>query len=74
MVIPGLGDVLENEKIGASFTMNDPVQLAQKIETMLANPQDLERMGIRGREFVLRRHAWGSIVARIGACINAAKG
>jgi glycosyltransferase involved in cell wall biosynthesis len=71
--ITGLGDVLERECIGASCAMGDAVQLAQKVNMLLDDPQELVQMGLRGRDYVVRRHGWESIVRQITACIEQGK-
>jgi glycosyltransferase involved in cell wall biosynthesis len=72
--IPGLGDMLEQERIGASCAMGDAKQLAQKVNKLLNDPQELKQMGLRGRDYVVRRHGWESIVSQITACIEQGKG
>jgi len=63
--IPGLGDLLERERIGLSFPMGDQKALAKAIIDLLSNKERLKEMGERGRNFVVKNHAWEIIVDRI---------
>jgi glycosyltransferase involved in cell wall biosynthesis len=56
--IPGLGDLLEKEGIGRSFPMGDHNFLASALIDLLNSRETLKEMGERGREFVVRNHAW----------------
>jgi glycosyltransferase involved in cell wall biosynthesis len=63
--IPGLGDLLEKEGIGRSFPMGDHNFLASVLIDLLNNRETLKEMGERGREFVVRNHAWEIIVDKL---------
>jgi glycosyltransferase involved in cell wall biosynthesis len=65
--IPGLGDMLEKEKIGSSFPMGDHNALARSLIELLGKPERARKMGERGRKFVLSSHSWEGIVTRLEA-------
>lgn len=65
--IPGLGDLLEEERIGLSFPMGDHQALARAIIDLLSNEEQAKEMGERGRDFVIRNHAWEIIVDKLEA-------
>ena len=67
--IPGLGDMLENEKIGRSIAMGDSLSLAQAIISFLDNPNALMDAGKRARVFAVHNYSWESIVSRLEANI-----
>jgi glycosyltransferase involved in cell wall biosynthesis len=72
--IAGLGDILDEQQIGMSFKMGDSAALGQRVNTMLADPRELAAMGSRGREYVVARHGWKSIISEITACIRQGRG
>jgi len=63
--IPGLGDMLEKERIGVSFPMGDHRSLAEAIIDLLSNKEQLKEMGEKGRDFVVQNHAWEVIVDKL---------
>jgi len=63
--IPGLGDMLEKERIGRSFPMGDHDSLARVLIDLLNNRETLKEMGERGRDFVVSHHAWEIIVDKL---------
>lgn len=63
--IPGLGDMLEKERIGVSFRMGDPVELSKTINSLLADSYRLKEMGKRARSFVVKNYTWNGIVDRL---------
>jgi glycosyltransferase involved in cell wall biosynthesis len=65
--IPGLGDMLEREKMGSSFLMGDHNALARSLIELLGKPERAKEMGERGRKFVLNSHSWERIVTRLEA-------
>jgi glycosyltransferase involved in cell wall biosynthesis len=72
--IPGLGDILERERIGVSVAMGNAAQLAEKINVLLAHPDELTKMGMAGRDYVVRNHSWASVINAITQCIEQCKG
>ncbi len=44
--------------------------LATKLTQILSNPERLAQMGRRGREVVLERYTWPSVVNRMAAVIR----
>jgi len=68
--IPGLGDLLEKERMGRSFPMGDHDSLAREIIDLLNDRETLKEMGERGRDFVVRHHAWKIIVDRLEAAFQ----
>ena len=63
--IPGLGDMLEKEGIGASFTMGDHKALAKTIIALLNNTDRLRDMGKKGRDFVVHNYSWEIIIDKL---------
>jgi len=68
--IPGLGDLLEKERMGRSFPMGDHNSLARVLIDLLSNRDMLKEMGARGRDFVVQHHAWGIIVDKLEAAFR----
>lgn len=68
--IPGLGDMLEREAIGVSFPMGDHNGLAKAIIDLLNNEAQLREMGERGRDFIIKNHAWEIIVDKLEAAFQ----
>jgi glycosyltransferase involved in cell wall biosynthesis len=68
--IPGLGDLLEKERIGRSFPMGDHDSLARVLIDLLNNRETLKEMGEKGRAFVVNNHAWEIIVDRLEAAFQ----
>ena len=63
--IPGLGDLLEKERIGVSFPMENPEALTNAVVELLKDNEQAKKMGERGREFVARNHSWERIVEKL---------
>lgn len=68
--IPGLGDMLEREEIGASFPMGNYQKMTHKINSLLKDRDKLLVMGKRGRKFVEKNHSWEIIVNQILDCLR----
>jgi len=68
--IPGLGDMLEKEGTGLSFTMGDHEALAREIITLLDDRDRLREMGKRGRDFVIKNYSWEIIVDKLEILFN----
>jgi glycosyltransferase involved in cell wall biosynthesis len=61
-VVPGVnGDLVE---------MGSVDDLAQKMKSLLSDPECLAAMGTRAREMVLRQYTWPSVVERIGQAVR----
>ena len=63
--IPGLGDMLEANKVGVSFKMGNSTDMAAKVVDLFAKPAELKSMGERARDFVENDCTWESVVKRI---------
>ena len=72
--IPGLGDMLEGEGIGFSFSMGDHKALAEVIVDLLSDKGKLEEMGERARDYVIKNHSWETILDRIETTSRALMG
>jgi glycosyltransferase involved in cell wall biosynthesis len=62
----------EVEKVGAGYVVPpEPEALAKAMTDLLKNPEKLEEMGRKGRDFVLRHHSWDTITDQlIGAYLE----
>jgi glycosyltransferase involved in cell wall biosynthesis len=65
--IPGLGDMLEKEKIGLSVPMGDSKALAKSVISLLDNSNSMALDGLRARTFTVENFSWESIVDRFEA-------
>ena len=45
-------DVVRDEETGLLFKPGDPEKMADKIEYFLDNPDEIQRMGNRGKELI----------------------
>lgn len=64
--IPGLGDMLEREKIGLSIPMGDCKALAEAVISLLDNRDSItDDGGIRARALTVENYSWESIVNRL---------
>ncbi len=48
------------------FLVNNPQEMADKMEWLVSNPDACERMGKSGREKVLKQFTWDSFLSRFG--------
>lgn len=62
--IGGLPEVVEEGITGSVVPADDPASAAAALEQMIASPALRERMGIAGRERVMRKYAWAGCVDR----------
>jgi glycosyltransferase involved in cell wall biosynthesis len=67
--IPGLGDLLENKKIGRSFHMGDSQSLANNILELLTDKTLHKKMGCNARAYIIEYCSWEAIVTKIGSLI-----
>jgi glycosyltransferase involved in cell wall biosynthesis len=63
--IPGLGDLLEEKKIGFSFRMDNADNLTAKIINLLKNEKKIKEMGDKARIFVCNNFSWEIIVKQL---------
>jgi glycosyltransferase involved in cell wall biosynthesis len=64
---------VERSGCGVCVASDDPEEVARATRTLLALPrEELERMGQRGREYVLTRHTYPTLAARFLEAIEAA--
>jgi glycosyltransferase involved in cell wall biosynthesis len=63
--IPGLGDMLEQHKIGLSIPMDNPHALSKAILSLLSDNNRLKKMEKQAREFSVENYAWENIVKKI---------
>ncbi len=62
--IPGVRDVIEDGKEGLLSRPTDPKDIAEKVNTLIADPQLRLDMGERGRKRVLENFSWEVIGER----------
>ena len=63
--IAGLGDIIQEEKIGLSFSMGDSDKLAKAVIRIMTNKKIIKKMGKRARHYVLENKSWEIMVSRI---------
>jgi L-malate glycosyltransferase len=63
--VGGLPEVVVDGQTGLIVEKDAPEQLAQALRRLLEAPVEAERMGRRGREWVLENFEWQSCVARM---------
>ncbi|MEO8286472.1 MAG: glycosyltransferase family 4 protein [Chloroflexota bacterium] len=61
----GFREVVEDGVTGLLARPQDPADLADKISTLLANPEMAQRMGAAGREKVLAMFSWRAVGDRL---------
>ena len=62
--VASLPEVVENRVTGLVVPPNDPAALRQAIRWMLSHPEDRHAMGGRGRQRVMERFNWNTVVRR----------
>ena len=65
--IPGLGDMLEQQKIGVSIPMGDDQALSKAVISLLSDKNRLKQMENQARIFSVENHSWETIVNKIEA-------
>ncbi|WP_409297677.1 glycosyltransferase family 4 protein [Peribacillus sp. SCS-26] len=60
----GLKSIIEEGKEGLMFTPGDPVELAGRIEVLLADPAFAARLAADGKELAKRNYSWVSIAQK----------
>ena len=63
--VRGLGDMLKNHEIGVSVGIKNSNELAKAIITLMADQNLRQKMGKKGREFVIQNFSWTLIVDKI---------
>ncbi|MEE2568493.1 glycosyltransferase family 4 protein [Pseudarthrobacter sp. J64] len=56
--LPALSEIVEDGDTGLFCSSQSPVDMAAKLDALLANDQDRVRMGYNGRQTVLRSRTW----------------
>jgi len=62
--VGALPEIVEDGVTGYIVSPNDPKALRDRIHYLISNPEAARRMGLAGRERVLRGFSWNSVVAR----------
>ncbi len=62
--LQGLGMVLVENKVGLSFPVGKKEELAEAVTLLLQDRERATSMGKRGREFILKFHAWEQVVEK----------
>ena len=62
------------QRSGGGVTFDGPADLAAKIEALLDQPDEAERLGAAGRDYVQRNHRWDDVVERLARLIAAGSG
>lgn len=57
-------DVIEKNKYGVSFTAKDTNSLKEKMEWMIRNPKECQRLANRARNMVIRKYQWDQVAKR----------
>ncbi len=60
-----LETVVSHEQNGMLVEAENPIQMADCIERLIANPENLQRLGLAARQTAEREHSWSSVVKRI---------
>lgn len=60
-----LETVVSHERNGMLVEAENPVQMADCIERLIANPKKLQQLGVAARQTAEREHSWLSVVKRI---------
>ncbi|MBK9175714.1 MAG: glycosyltransferase [Flavobacteriales bacterium] len=60
--VGGLPEVVEQDVTGSIVPPDDPRAAAAALEQLIASPALRERMGLAGRDRVMRRYAWSTCV------------
>ena len=63
----GLAETVLDRQTGLVIGEPDARQLANSIEKLLENPDDLAKMGLRAREHVIENYQWDRIISRFYA-------
>ena len=76
--VPGISDLVENDRTGTLVPEEDPTALATALRAVFHDPQRADRMGAAARE-VAQQYSWESVAARhvelyADLCRSAAKG
>ena len=59
-----LPEIVEDGVSGFLVPPNDPAELRERIDHVLAHPSEAKAMGKRGRETVLERFTWDAVADR----------
>ncbi|MCK5252165.1 MAG: glycosyltransferase family 4 protein, partial [Thermoplasmata archaeon] len=62
--IPGVRDVIDDGKEGLRSRPTDPKDIAEKVNTLIDDPELRLEMGERGRKRVLEKFSWDVIGKR----------
>jgi starch synthase len=62
--VASLPEVVQNGVTGLVVPPNDPPALGAAVRWMLNNPEARDAMGVRGRQRVLDRFNWHTVVRR----------
>ena len=72
--LQGLGNILEEKKVGKSFPVGMKEELAEAVVLLLQDREMATKMGKRGRELVLKSHTWERVVEKtldlLNRCVN----
>lgn len=60
----GIPDFVEHGRNGLLVRPGDPHDLGAKLRSLLANPQEMDRLGATGRQKVLQDHDWDDLSRR----------
>jgi glycosyltransferase involved in cell wall biosynthesis len=63
--VGGVPELVVHGETGLLVPPNDPLALAQAINSLLDDPEGMKSMGARGRDTVRERYTWDKVAARM---------
>ncbi|MGE0081412.1 MAG: glycosyltransferase, partial [Thiohalomonadaceae bacterium] len=68
--IPSVQDLVDGERNGITFDIEQEDDLARKLEALIADPERLAQMSESARAYARSRLVWKDIVAPLDAAIR----
>lgn len=63
--VGGIIDFLKDNKTGFLVPVDDPKNLAEKINYTYSHPKEVQKIASRGQEFILQNYSWDKIAGQV---------
>ena len=63
--VKALAEIIEHEKTGLIFEKDNSIDLAEKLESVILNPELRGTLGANARHWVEENHSWEKISKRV---------
>ena len=63
--VKALAEIIEHEKTGLVFEKDNSMDLADKLESVILNPELRGTLGVNARNWVEKNHSWEKISTRV---------